>query len=135
MKISLEIVTPDRQFVREEVDTVTAPGAEGEFGVLPGHAYFLTKLGIGVASYSVGSEKRHLSINGGIAEVGPDRVNILADGAEMPEEIDIERARAAKERAETRLSGKTDEEVAYIRASAALQRALARIRLATQHKF
>ncbi|HUU50768.1 MAG TPA: F0F1 ATP synthase subunit epsilon [Nitrospinota bacterium] len=134
MKISLEILTPDRQLVREEVDTVTAPGVEGEFGVLPGHTYFITKLGIGMASYSVGSEKKHLSISGGIAEIGPDRVNILTDVAEIPEEIDIERAKAAKERAEARLAGKTDEDVDYTRVWAALQKALARIRLASQRK-
>jgi len=134
MKISLQILTPDRQLVKEEIDTVTAPGVEGEFGVLPGHTYFITKLGIGVASYSVGSEKKYLSISGGIAEIGPDRVNILTDVAEIPEEIDIERAEAAKERAEARLAGKTDEDIDYTRAWAALQKALARIRLASQRK-
>jgi F-type H+-transporting ATPase subunit epsilon len=100
------------------------------FGVLPGHAPFLTTLGIGVVTYRVGREERQLAVSGGFAEVRNDKVIILADSAERPEEIDRARAERARERAERRLSGRSQEEVDFMRCQAALARALTRLQVA-----
>ncbi len=105
-------------------------GVEGYFGVWPAHAPFLTSLGSGEVTYRAGREEHRLAVHGGFAEVGRDRVIILADTAELPEEIDVARARRARERAEQRLAGKTGEETDYARALAALNRALVRLQLA-----
>lgn len=135
-KLLLEIVTPYRLVMSEEVEEVVAPGLEGEFGVLPGHTPFLTILKLGEMSYRKGSEKWHLVLNWGYAEVEPDRVIILAEGAERAEEIDIERALAAKKRAEERLAQaeRKAEEMDFERASASLGRALVRIEVAGKRK-
>ena len=85
-RLTLEIATPMRLAVSEQVDEVVAPGVEGYFGVLPGHAPFLTTLGIGELTYRVGREERHLALVGGFAEVRNDKVIVLADAAERPEE-------------------------------------------------
>src|SRR2546428_7102909 len=103
-KIQLQIVSADRSLVDETVDEVEIPGADGYFGVLPGHAPLLALLGAGELWYRQGQERHYLSLAFGFAEVGPDRVTILAQIAEKPEEIDIARAEAAKRRAEERLS-------------------------------
>ena len=134
----LEIATPTRQLVSAEADEVVAPGSEGYFGVLPGHAPFLTTLGSGEVSYRHGREEGHLAVIGGFAEVQDDRVMILAETAERPEEIDRERAEQARERAEQRLAGRNPQgrlpeavgEIDYARAVAALARALARLQVA-----
>lgn len=129
-----ELATPTRQMVSTEADEVVAPGTEGYFGVLPGHATFLTTLGSGEVSYRDGREEHRLAVIGGFAEVCGDRVIILAEHAERPEEIDRERAEQARQRAEHRLAGKnpsgSQEEIDYARALAALQRALARLQVA-----
>jgi F-type H+-transporting ATPase subunit epsilon len=129
-----ELATPTRQMVSTDADEVVAPGSEGYFGVLPGHAAFLTTLGSGEVSYRHGREEHRLSVIGGFAEVSGDRVIILAEHAERPEEIDRERAERARQRAEQRLAGKnpsgSQEEIDYTRALAALQRALARLQVA-----
>ena len=101
-RLTLEIATPMRLVVSDTVDEVVAPGIEGYFGVLPGHAPFLTTLGIGVVTYRNGREEQQLAIAGGFAEVRNDKVIILADSAERPDEIDRARAERAKERAERR---------------------------------
>jgi F-type H+-transporting ATPase subunit epsilon len=129
-RLSLEVATPMRLAVAETVDEVVAPGVEGYFGVLPGHAPFLTTLGIGVLTYRQGRDERHLAVAGGFAEVRNDKVIILADSAEGPEEIDRSRAERARDRAETRLAGRGQDEVDYVRASAALAKALVRIQVA-----
>ena len=134
----LEIATPTRQLVSAEADEVVAPGSEGYFGVLPGHAPFLTTLGSGEVSYRHGREEGHLAVIGGFAEVQGDRVMILAETAERPEEIDRERAERARQRAEQRLSGRPpqgrspegESEIDFARAVAALARALARLQVA-----
>ena len=131
----LEIATPTRQLVSAEADEVVAPGSEGYFGVLPGHAPFLTTLASGEVSYRHGREEGHLAVIGGFAEVQDDRVMILAETAERPEEIDRERAERARQRAEQRLAGRNPQgrlpeaggEIDYARAVAALARALARL--------
>ena len=126
-RLTLELATPTRLVVTESVDEIVIPGSQGYFGVLPGHAPFLTTLGVGELMYRVGREERYLAVSGGFAEVRNDKVIVLADTAERPEEIDRARAERARERAERRLAGRTDEEVDYTRAMAALQRAITRL--------
>jgi F-type H+-transporting ATPase subunit epsilon len=129
----LELATPTRLLVSSEVDEVVAPGSEGYFGVLPGHAPFLTTLTAGELTYRHGRDEQHIAVIGGFAEVSGDHVIILAEAAERPEEIDRTRAERAKQRAEQRLAGRsptaTGEEIDYTRALAALARALARLRV------
>lgn len=129
-RLTLEVATPMRLAVSEQVDEVVAPGVEGYFGVLPGHAPFLTTLGIGELTYRAGREEHHLALVGGFAEVRNDKVIVLADAAERPEEIDRARAERARERAERRLSGRTADDVDFARAQAALMRALMRLHVA-----
>jgi len=126
-RLTLEIATPTRLVVAETVDEIVIPGSQGYFGVLPGHAAFLTTLGIGELMYRIGRDEHYLVVASGFAEVRNDKVIVLADTAERPEEIDRTRAERAKDRAERRLSGRVDEEVDYQRALAALARALARL--------
>jgi F-type H+-transporting ATPase subunit epsilon len=129
-RLTLEVATPMRLVVSAQVDEVVAPGVEGYFGVLPGHAPFLTTLGIGELTYRVGREEHHLALVGGFAEVRNDKVIVLADAAERPEEIDRARAERARERAERRLSGRAADDVDFARAQAALMRALMRLHVA-----
>jgi F-type H+-transporting ATPase subunit epsilon len=130
-----ELATPVRMVVTAEVDEVVAPGSEGYFGVLPGHAAFLTTLGSGEVSYRSGPREHYLAVAGGFAEVRADHVIILAEHAERPEEIDRARAERARQRAELRLQGKApegiQEEIDYARALAALARALTRLQVAS----
>jgi F-type H+-transporting ATPase subunit epsilon len=127
-KLKLDIVTPDGLVASEEVDEVTAAGSEGEFGVVPGHAPFVTTLKIGMLVTKAGGQTTHYFVNWGYAEVGPDKITVLADSSEKSEEIDVERAKAAKERAEERL--RRNEEVDFVRAQASLERAITRIHVA-----
>jgi F-type H+-transporting ATPase subunit epsilon len=129
-RLSLEITTPMRLVVAEQVDEVVAPGIEGYFGVLPGHAPFLTTLGVGIVTYRIGRDEHQLAVSGGFAEVRNDKVIILADTAERPEEIDRARAERSRERAERRLSGRAQEEVDYARCQIALARAQTRLAVA-----
>ena len=127
-KLRLDVVTPDRLLLSEEVAGVTFPGSEGYLGILPGHLPLLTTLGIGVLSYLQSGRKYTFSISGGFAEVLPDRVIIMASSIERPEEIDLERARSAKERAEKSLSSR--ESIDVDRTMAALLRATSRLQVA-----
>ena len=131
-RILLEVVTPDRQVLSVEVDEVTAPGANGYFGVLPGHISFITTLGLGELGYRIGNQWEYLAITWGYAEVLPNHVTILTQTAEMAEEVDIERAERAKRRAEERLREwtTTTADVDFERASMALQRAAIRLQVA-----
>lgn len=131
-KIRLKLVTPSRQLLDEEVDEVTAPGALGEFGVLPKHISFLTLLEIGEMSYKQGGERRHLAISGGYAEVVDDVMIILADAAEYADEIDIERARQAGAGAEKKIAGHNREDKEFLAAETALRRALVRLQVASR---
>ena len=126
-RLTLEIATPTRLVVAETVDEIVIPGSQGYFGVLPGHAAFLTTLGIGELMYRIGRDEHYLAVANGFAEVRNDKVIVLADTTERPEEIDRARAERARERAERRLAGRVEEEVDYNRALAALARALARL--------
>ena len=128
-KLILEIVTPERRVVKEEVDEVVCPGIEGEFGVLPGHTPFLTALKIGELSYRTGDQRKYIAITWGYAEVDGDRVEILADMAETAEEIDLRRAEEAKSRAEAKLRGQI-EEVEFEKEQVSLEKAIIRIQVA-----
>ena len=102
-KLLLEIVTPEKLLLSQQVDEVIAPGSEGDFGVLPGHCHFLSTLRIGELLYRVGDMTNHMAVLWGYAEVTPTKVTILAEIAEKAEDIDVERAQAAFEKAEQRL--------------------------------
>jgi F-type H+-transporting ATPase subunit epsilon len=125
--ILLELVTPERLLLSEEVEEVVAPGYEGEFGVLPGHTQFLAILNIGVLWYRKGSAVQKIALGGGFAEVAHDRVVVLADTAERADEIDLERARRARDRAEARLKELAMDDETHAKARAALMRALVRM--------
>lgn len=131
-KLKLEIVTPNGLVLSEEVDEVVCTGSEGEFGVLPGHVPFFTTLKIGILTYKKGNEARYVFVNWGYAEVGPDRVMVLADSAEKSEDIDVERAKAAMKRAEERL--KQMAEIDHARATSALERAISRVSIAERRR-
>jgi len=135
-RILLEIVTPDRVVVSEEVDIVTAPGIEGEFGVLANHAPMIAGVKIGPLHYRVGNKEEWVAISGGFCEVSKNKITFLVETAEKAYEIDVERALKAKERAEKRIQAylAQAEKVDYARAKAALQRALTRLYVAERSK-
>lgn len=127
--IKLEVVTPEKYVVSEMAQIIMSPGSEGEFGVLDGHTPFLTTLKAGMVRYKdeSGSE-RAVFVSGGFAEALPDKVTVLAESAERRRDIDVDRAKSAKTRAEERLSKSTsDNEIDVIRAKAALSRAIQRL--------
>ena len=128
-KLKLEIVTAERLVYSDEVDIVVAPGIEGQLGILPHHAPLVTMLQAGEVLFRKGGEETVMAVSGGFLEVRPDRVLILADAAERVEEIDIERAEAAKRRAEEQLAARPADLDAS-RAQAALQRSIARLKVA-----
>lgn len=128
--LQLDIVTPDSVVLSEQVDYVSAPGVEGEFGVLPGHIPFLAALATGALSYTIGGQKYYAFVSGGFAEVSENKVTILAESAELAKDIDAARAMEAKKRAEARLAGQA-ENVNIERARAALQRAITRLNIRT----
>jgi F-type H+-transporting ATPase subunit epsilon len=129
-KIRLRVVTPSRLLLDEEVDEVTAPGALGEFGVLPNHIAFLSLLEPGEMSYKHGATKRYLAISGGYAEVLDNVMTVLAPAAEFAAEIDSGRAQRAKERAEKRMAELNFEEKEFGTNEIALRRAQARLQVA-----
>ena len=133
--IELVIVTPEKQLLREKAVEVQMPGENGYLGILPGHAPLMTELGIGELSYpgAPGKEPVHLAILSGFAEVLPGRVTVLAETAELAQEIDVARAEAARARAEKRLAS-GDTNIDWDRASVALQRALIRIQVAHKRR-
>jgi F-type H+-transporting ATPase subunit epsilon len=130
--IKLEVVTPDKSVVSDEAQMVVAPGAYGEFGVLPGHTTFLTTLQVGMIRYKdQGGNERLVFVNGGFVEVMLNKVTVLAESAERRKDIDVERARAAVKRAEERLGeASRKEDIDFRRAHVALQRAIARLKIA-----
>lgn len=135
--LSLEIVTPDRAVVREEVDEVQLPGTEGYLGILPGHTPLLTSLRVGQLWYRKGADKHYLAIAFGFAEVLPDRVRLLAQVAERAEDIDLSRAEEHRRRAEAAVqaakSGYSD--VDLERARISLLKSMVRIQVATRAKI
>jgi len=129
-RLFLEIVTPEKIVVSQEVDSVVAPGTEGEFGVLPGHIHFLTGIVPGELRYNTGAGKESMAVTTGFAEVSNDKVSILVDAAEKASEIDAERARQAMERARERLGkDRRTGHIDNLRAEASLTRAIVRIRV------
>ena len=131
--LALEIVTPDRAVTHEKVDEVQIPGADGYFGVLPGHTPLLASLQVGQLWYRKGTDVSYLSVAFGFAEVLPDKVTILAQFAEKAEEIDVDRAIAARQRAEAALShtpSATESDLERARVS--LLKALTRLQVANR---
>ena len=126
--LRLEFVTPERAIVHEDVDEVEIPGEDGHFGVLPGHAPLLAALQPGALWYRVGAEKHFAFVAGGFAEVQPDRVSVLAQVAERAEDIDAQRAEAARRRAEDRLA-RPAADLDFERARVALLRAISRLQV------
>jgi len=124
--LKLEIVTPDRKVLSEDVEYVGAPGIMGEFGVLPNHVPFLSALGIGNLHYKQDGKAHYVFVSGGFAEVSNNQVTVLAEVAEKATEIDVDRASKAKERAEQRATA-AKEKVESARNQAALKRAISRI--------
>jgi F-type H+-transporting ATPase subunit epsilon len=133
-KITLEIVTPDRALVTEQVDELQLPGSQGSFGVLPGHTPLLASLQVGELWYRQGGEQHFLAIAFGFVEVLPDHVTVLAQVAERAQDIDIARAEAAKKRAEERLAQpmSAQQEMDFERARIALMKSLIRLQVASR---
>lgn len=129
--LTLEIVTPERSIAHGEIDEVRVPGAEGSFGVLPGHTPLLTPLAVGEIEYRRGSETSYVAVSFGFAEVLPDRVTVLAQIAEASGEIDVTRAEAAVERARERLA-RPAVELDYERARLSLLKSLVRLQVASR---
>ncbi len=127
-KINLEVITPEKLALREVVDEVVVPGLGGELGILPDHTPMISQLQTGVLTYRQGTEKKVMHVSGGFIEVLPDRVAVMSDVAERPEEIDFQRAQRARERAEKRLaSNNTD--IDFRRSELKLQRAVIRMQI------
>jgi len=129
--IDLQIVTPERLIVQQQVDEVEIPGSEGYFGVLPGHTPLLASLAVGELWYRKGQEKTYLSIAYGFAEVLADRVTILARLAERAEDIDVSRAEAAQKRAQERISAPASD-LDYERARIALMKSMTRLQVSSR---
>lgn len=129
-KLKLEMVTPYKKVLSEEVDEITAAGALGEFGVLPGHAPFLTSLRIGEFCYKQGGTSHCLAVNWGYFEVENDKITVLVETAEKADEIDLQRAQVALGRAEEALKKLSPEDKEFKAQEAALERALIRVQVA-----
>jgi len=134
--IKIEVVTPDKAVVNDDAQIVMAPGVDGEFGVLSGHTPFLTTLKIGRVHYTdINGNEHSIFVNGGFAEALPTKVTILAESSEISSDIDVNRAKASFERAQERLAkdrsnNNDDKAINFVRAKAALLRAIERIRIA-----
>jgi F-type H+-transporting ATPase subunit epsilon len=135
--LTLEVVTPDRGILTEQVDEVVLPGSEGSFGVLPGHAPLLATLQVGEMWYRKGQETQYLALAFGFVEVLPDRVTVLAQIAEKAEDIDPARAEAAKVRAEQRIRGSNAPQapVDFERARIAMMKSLVRLQVASRTRI
>jgi F-type H+-transporting ATPase subunit epsilon len=131
-KLKLELVTPYKRVLSEEVDEVTAPGSVGEFGVLPDHTSLLTTLKVGELTYKKGNETFHVAVNWGYVEVEDNVMTVLVETAEPADQIDMERARAALARAEEALRKLTSEDKDFKIMEAALERALIRVQVASK---
>jgi F-type H+-transporting ATPase subunit epsilon len=130
-QIQLEVVTPQRRVMAEAVDTVTVPGMNGELGILPGHTPLISQLQTGVLTFVQGERVAQLHVSGGFVEVSDDRVSVMAEIAERPEEIDAARARLAREHAEKTLSAWSGTEEDFEIARARLERSVVRLQLAS----
>ena len=132
MPLSVEILTPSRLLLQDEVDELNLPAAEGYLGILPGHVALLSNLGLGELMLRKDGQPRFLTVFRGYMEVSDDKVTVLAEVAEDMAEIDAQRAGAARDRALERLNGRDAEVIDFDRASAALQRALVRLQVSAR---
>ena len=133
-KLKLDVAVPERQMLSKEVDEVQVPGADGYLGILPGHAPLMTQLGSGVLSYNAAGKTRYLALTGGVMEVLPDHVRILADTAEWANEVDIKRAEQARRRANDMLQSHKLLKIDAGRATLAIRRAEARLEATKRHQ-
>ena len=125
-KLKLEVAVPERQMLSEDVDAVQVPAADGSLGVLPDHAPLMTQLGAGVLSYQAAGQTRYMALTGGVMEVLPDHMRVLADTAEWADEVDVNRAEEARRRANDMLQSH-QMEIDIERANRAIRRAEARL--------
>jgi F-type H+-transporting ATPase subunit epsilon len=130
-QLQLEVVTPERRVLSERANSVTVPGRNGEMQILPGHAALISELKTGVLAYSQEGTTQQLHVSGGFVEVSDDRVSVLAEIAERPEEIDAARARLAREHTEKQLSAWTGTEEDFEKARVKLERSMVRLQLAS----
>ena len=130
-QLQLEVVTPERKVLSEPVNSVTVPGRNGEMQILPGHAALISELKTGVLSYTADGATHELHVSGGFVEVSDDRVSILAEIAERPEEIDAARARLARDHTEKQLSAWSGTEEDFEKARVKLERSIVRLQLAS----
>lgn len=130
-KMPIEIVTPERKVYESEVDLIIARGGDGDLGILAGHTPVVTTLKVSHLRLKNDGQETVIAVSGGFLEVKPEKVTVLAEAAELPEEIDVERATRSKERAQRRLSA-SNESLDHSRAELALARALNRISLVTK---
>jgi F-type H+-transporting ATPase subunit epsilon len=130
-ELQLEVVTPERRVLAEAVNSVTVPGRNGEMQILPGHAALISELQTGVLAYNQGGTPQQLHVSGGFIEVNNDKVSVLAEIAERPEEIDAARARLAREHTEKQLSSWSGSEEDFEKARAKLERSMVRLQLAS----
>jgi F-type H+-transporting ATPase subunit epsilon len=130
-QLKLEVVTPERRLLSESVNSVTVPGRNGEMQILPGHAALISELKTGVLAYNQDGITHQLHVSGGFVEVNDDRVSVLAEIAERPEEIDAARARLAREHTEKQLSAWSGTEEDFEKARVKLERSMVRLQLAS----
>ncbi|HEV2903498.1 MAG TPA: F0F1 ATP synthase subunit epsilon [Pyrinomonadaceae bacterium] len=130
-QLQLEVVTPERRVLSEPVNSVTVPGRNGEMQILPGHAALISELKTGVLAYNQDGTTQQLHVSGGFVEVSDDRVSVLAEIAERPEEIDAARARLTREHTEKQLSAWSGTEEDFEKARVKLERSMVRLQLAS----
>ena len=131
-QLQLEVVTPERRLLSEQVNSVTVPGRGGELGILPGHAALISDLQTGVLSYNEDGTTFQLLVSGGFVEVNDDRVSVLAEIAERPEEIDATRARDSRDQLEKQMNSWAGSEEDLEKTRTEFERATVRLQLATQ---
>ena len=130
-QLNLEVVTPERRVLSESVNSVTVPGRNGEMQILPGHAALISELQTGVLAYNLDGTTHQLHVSGGFVEVNSDKVSVLAEIAERPEEIDAARARLAREHTEKQLSSWSGTEEDFEKARVKLEKSIVRLQLAS----
>lgn len=128
--VQTSVVTPDGTVYEGDVDMVVVRTVEGELGILPNHIPLVSPLAIGIARMKKGSSEDRIAVSGGFVEVRPDKVTILAEASERPSDIDVDRAQQAKERAEKRVNAGSQDGINTVRAKAALERAINRLKVA-----
>ena len=132
-KLKLDVAVPERLMLSEEVEEVQVPGADGYLGILPDHAPLMTQLGSGVLSYKAAGQTRYMALTGGVMEVLPDHVRVLADTAEWADEVDIKKAEEARRRANDMLQSHKILKIDAERATRAIRRAEARLEATKRH--